>query len=280
MPTLPAPLPIIPGAGDLPVKTAEDVREGYPAHVKQVPAANAPVREAIVEGQRVMQLRYQERAGYAAVQSDPTRATGIYLAGHAEDRGFFKQQNEDDEALRARVFAVPDIVTPAAIVAVVNAILAPYSNVECQYLESALDRLFVQDGNGDTGWHSFIGAPPEYPDRYYALRPNSSPGGAWVFSNEIGRMFVLRVPVLESLDESHAFAWDGTVNLAAVGAPRSLWIHDGSDTGGSESNGSVATFITVGLATPLEVYQAIANTVTAIKGAGVRWMLVADPGLG
>ncbi len=275
MPTLPAPLPFVPGGGELPVNDADDVRAVYPRNLRG-PAENAPVREAIVEGQLATQLAYQERSAYAAAQADPTRATGIYLDGHAGDRGIFRQEDEDDESLRARMLAVPDIVTPAAIIAAVNAILAPYTSIECQYFESILDRWFVRSSAGLHDWRAFVGANPSYASRLYDQRQNSKPGGAWVFDGCVGRYFVVRVPILNATGVRRMWAFDGSVNLAALANPDGAWINDGSNVGGTEATGSVATFIGFGAKTALEVYQAIANSVNAIKGHGVRWQLIAD----
>jgi hypothetical protein len=285
MPTLPAPLPFIPGAGDLPVKSADDIRPEFPAPLRG-PAEAAPVREVIVEGERALMLEHQERAGYAAAQADPTRATGVYLDGHAEDRGTFRQPEELDEPLRARMLATPQIVTPTAIVSAVNAILAPYTTKLAQYHESILDRWFVNDGDPGSAWHSFVGAGPHYPDRLYddhqgtpGRRSQSDPGGAWVFPDSNGRMFVLRVPVIAGLEAGHAFVLDGSVNETVPGAVTGSFLGDGTDALGSESSGLVGMFITDGYASEVAVYQAVANSVEAIVGQGVRWQLVADPAL-
>lgn len=277
MPTLPITLPANPGGGDLPVKTAEDVRAVYPRAMRG-PAENAPVREALVAGQLETNLAYQERSAYAAVQADPTRATGIYLEGHASDREIFRQSGEDEEALRARMLGTPAIVTPQTIVATANDILAAYTTSEVRVFESILDRMFVEDGNPLDGWHSFIGAPPQYPDRHYDLRPNTEPTGSWVFDDALGRFFVMLVPELDSFDASHAYVFDGTVDIATTGA-QAPWIHNGTNTGGSEASGAVATFVTVGLGLAADVYQAVVNSIQAIKGHSVRWKLIADPAL-
>src|SRR5262245_5171408 len=109
MPGLPGPLPFIPAGGDLPVSSEDDVRKVLP-DLAQGPADEAPVREALVAAQQTMFERWQEASAYAAAQSDPTRATGIYLVGHAEDRELVKREGEDDEAFRERMFAPAELV--------------------------------------------------------------------------------------------------------------------------------------------------------------------------
>ncbi len=277
MPTLPVPLPFLPAGGDLPIVDEDGIRRELPAQM-QGDAAQAPVREALVSAQLAIFLAWQFASAWAAQQSDPTRAESLYLDGCGEDRSCFRQQGEIDETYQARMLAIPEIVTPEAILAAAGAILAPYSNVRPHLFEGT-DRWFVNDG-GSPGWHSFIGAPPSYPDRYYDDRPQSWPGGAWVFADDYGHYFVLRVPVIDNLDGSHLYPLDGTVGADQFGGDiAAAWIADGSDTGGSESSGAVASFVSVGFGTALDVYQAIVNSVEAIRGQGVRWMLYADPNL-
>ena len=83
-----------------------------------------------------------------------------------------------------------DLVTPTAILAAANTILALYTAVRAQYAESVLDRWFVHDGTA--GWHSFVGAQPQYLARLYPadaaanggfVRPSSEIGGAWAFAD-------------------------------------------------------------------------------------------------
>lgn len=274
MPTLPVPFPLIPAGGDLPVKSTDDCRDALPDNVRRPRPEDAPVREAILAGETAMFLAYQERAAYAAAQSDPTRAVGIYLQAHAEDRGVDVKDDEPDEQLRTRVFQ-RDLISPTAILAAADAILAPYTSKRARYLESGLDRLFI--GDGTATFHSFIAyVDPEYPDRLYDER-RGNPGGPWVFGDHNGRFFVLRVPEIASVTSvgirSHIFAG---------GAPPTeerAWIHDGTDEGGSESSGLVASFTSHSLSEPLAVYQAIADAVGRLVGNGVRWQLYVDPNL-
>src|SRR5579883_2421506 len=116
MPSLPAPTPLIPAAGDLVVSDSSDVLAVLPSFVRA--SDSAPVRDAIAAGLAAILRRHQELAGYASAQSDLLRATGLYLQGLCEDRGVFAQPGERDEDLRARALTTPDLVTPEAILAV------------------------------------------------------------------------------------------------------------------------------------------------------------------
>jgi hypothetical protein len=290
-------LPFIPAGGALPVSDSSDVLAVLPVFVRA--SDSAPVRDAIAAGLAAILKRHQELSAYAAAQSDLLRATGLYLDGACEEHGVFRQPGEEDEALRARALTTPDLVTPEAILATANAILAPWTTKQPQYLESGLDRLFISDGSAS--WHSFIGASPSYPDRCYpddhllnrgGVRPQSDPGAAWVFSDNIGRYFVLRVPVVAFVDVSLAYAGErlapsdpnfpqlggaepaaypplGVGDLPPASGGRGLFIGDGSSA-------DVATFVFPPLLDPLSVYQAVAVAVDRIKGHSIRWMLVVD----
>jgi hypothetical protein len=307
MAKLPASLPIVPSAGDLPVESSDEVLALLPAFVRATDSA--PVRDGIAAGLAAILKRHQLLAAYSAAQSDLLRATGLYLEGLCDDLGVIRHDGEEQEALRGRALTTPDLVTPEAILAAANALLAPWTRGHAQYIESGLDRLFISDGTAD--WHSFVGASPSYPDRLYPddavrnggdVRAQSDPGGAWIFSDNIGRFFVLRVPLVAAVDVPLAYAGsklaasDADVPerggaepaayppLAAGDLPpasggRGLFIADGSDASAAESDGSVATFLFAALSDPLSIYQAVATAVERIKGHSIRWALVSDPRL-
>lgn len=286
MPTLPLPGPVIPAAGDLPVQAASDVLDVLPkSHLPD--AGSTVVRDALVQCLLSMLLEYQNRAGYAAAQSDPGRATTQYEDGQFNDRGFRRAVSEQDESFRTRGLSVPALVTPVNVVAAVNAILAPFTKIQCQYLESDQDGLFLTD---DTGiYHSFLGAGPNYPDRLFpsdaisnggVFRPNADPGGAWLFPDTTGRFFVLRVPDLSSYNSAHAFLGNGTdtnrsESLGSIG----VFLGDGSNTNNSEVNGTIGAYMDSDVTTASGIYQSIIDTVESIRGHSIRWELFVDSNL-
>jgi len=180
--------------GDVPVTEDADVLAVLPFFARG--SDPAPIRDALVAAIRVILTTYQDAAAYAASQSDVLSATGPYLdalLGPTTKRNV----NEEDEDYRARGLSLQDVVTPAAIVAAVNSIIAPTT---CTYLEPSLDRMFL--GDGTQVWHSFVGAAPQYLDRYYPndaaanggiVRPNVDPGLGYLFSDGNGRIFILRI---------------------------------------------------------------------------------------
>jgi hypothetical protein len=252
-----------------------DVLAVLPAFVRR--SDSAPVRDALASALVHILRRYRQLSAYAAKQCDITRATGIYLESLCSEHGVYKQPGESDDQLRARALTTPDLVTPAAILAAANTILALYTSARALYAESILDRWFVSDGTAS--WHSFIGAQPQYFARLYPadaaanggfVRPSSEIGGAWAFSDQVGRFFVLRVPVLTGLASAHAFV---AADLNAPADAR-VFVGDGS------SKASAGMFVYESPSTALAAYQAIVNAISRIKGHSVRWALYADPKLG
>ena len=226
------------------VNGAADVVAAYP---RQYRTDEHPVLDAAAEALAAMHSMYQDASDNAAAQSDILRATGIYLDGLAEDRGVARASGESDDAYRARTIAWKSVVTPSAILGIVNTILASYGvGKVAQLFESILDRWFVEDGTTD--WccpictsDTLIG--PSYPNRLYPddallndgqFRPQSDPGEALTFAYDEGRMFVLRVP-------------------ADAGIVDEL---------------------------PDEVFAAIINSVNRIVGQSIVWAMWVDPRLG
>jgi hypothetical protein len=161
-------------------------------------------------------------------------------------------------------------VTPASIVAAANAILAPVTSVQAQYFESVLDRLYLTDGT--LPWHSFVGTvSPTYFDRLYrddagvngTQVPNREPGGGWVFGDEIGRYFVLRVPVVGDTDLALAYAGFNDF----LGIPIVLFHHH--DTLPPELGGAEAGAPELDGTTVVEPPQTGANFPTTAGGRGL-----------
>lgn len=264
MPIYPA--TFLPSGGETPITTTADVLAEYPLRIRQEPVA--PVRDAAVELQAEIFLAYQNASAYAAAQSDPTRATGVYLEAFAAEVGIFPQDGAGDEALRTRLFSPLAVVTPEAIKAIVNALLAPVTDAQCSLWESVSDRWFVSDDSAD--WHSFVGdgstdMAPDYPDRRYALRGNCMPGGPAAFNESNGRMFILRLPEIEAADNEGAFP---RLPLDGHDTDR-FFVNDGS--------GDWHGFAFAGGKSAQAIYSAIVNAVESIRGHGVRWLAFVDP---
>lgn len=274
MPTLPFTLPAQLSV-DAAVCSADD-------HVQAMPAAyrneEHPVLEDLAAAHAAMHAAYQARADYAAAQSDVLRATGKHLDGLGEDRQVPRAEGELDDAYRSRIVSWTNTVSPRAIIAAVNEILAPLTTGKAQWCESLTDAWFVTDGSAEAaGMHSFVGdglsnVCPRYPDRGYEddasinsgrYEPQLSPGGALAFADTIGRHFLLRIPQLNDADAPRLFATSGD-DSGQLG----MFVSDGSGPGFAFASNSYLLSI--------EAYQAIADTVQRIKGHGIRFSMVVD----
>lgn len=264
MPSLPLPLgPSALTGGVLPVTGSADVLAEFPRPQRN--ADVAPVRDAFVAAFAAGFVKYQNEASRAALQSDPMMATGNYLKSFADEHGVIPGVDETEASVRSRLFTAPEVVTPEFIVAGVNALIAPHSPIGCHLSELELDGWFVHDGTSE--WDSFIGEEPDYPDRYYEDLPYLTPGGA-VPSWGYIRSFLLRVPPLEGSDDDFTFMLEDEDGV---------FVNNGTDIFGSESDGSVAFSIYENPLTSDEIYKSIVGYVERVKGQGISWSLLADP---
>lgn len=271
--TTPISAPVLLADEEPPVLTPADVRRAYPSALADRTEDEAPVLAAAIDGQTAMFVAFQDGAAQAAAQSDPARATGMHLDGHAEDRGIKRSAGEEDETLRARMFFPDGVVTPEAIKATADAVLEPYTETPCILWETILDRWFVFDGGGDASSHVGDGDDDAgggfYPDRYYNDRETSHPGGAMPFDDHDGRYYVLRVPDLGGLGEKASFVFNGTQDA----------IDDGPGWFVFDSSADVGAFVFENTRTAREIYEAIVAAVAPLVGHGVRWMMTIDPKL-
>jgi len=289
---MPAP-PVIPGqlGTELAVKSTQDVLDVLPAEMRR--AETAPVRDAISAALVELLLEAQQAASYAADQANAHRATDQYQDGLGEDRGLHRAPDETNAQYRDRIFEVPEVVTHDAIRGAVNAILAPWTSVQCQVFDAVLDRLFIRsNGATSAAWHSHIAKTatrvgPNYPIRFFEgdspnnggnSLPGNDPGGARLFKDQVGRMFVVLVPDLSPLNSTPAFLYVSppplivALKAASFGKKPGFYV----GTGVSSKN---TTYVSKGTKVALDVYAAIVSKVNEIAGQSVRWALYADPKL-
>jgi hypothetical protein len=270
--------PLIPGAGPHPVVDSSAVTAVLPDALS-MPEVDL-IRDALVDALTALMIEWQYRSDYAAALVDPIRAVKQYLAALANDKGTAKAVGEDDEALRARAFQQRSCVTEGAIIAGVNLILSLVTVTECQLNDATLDRWFLHDGTDGAGgpaiWHSFVGAGPNYPDRYFAddavnnggySRPNSEVHGARLYSDAIGRHLLLRVPDFgfQLLDAPFVYSAPNENQPAGIG----FFVGDGSDA-------AIASYINSTITDPIGIYQAIGNFMNNVCGQSIRWEMLSD----
>jgi hypothetical protein len=175
--------------GDLPVACTGDVQAELAGEIADPPVA--PLRDAIVGGVTAMLEEYQRRASYAAAQSDPLRATGVYLDEIGSfERGIHKQAGETETSYRARINAFTGVADPEDIIAAANAVLAPYApNIaaklsSCVYFEHN-DCWFARSGP----FYDLVGATNASPIQITARFPLDASiqnGDKVVVSNVLG----------------------------------------------------------------------------------------------
>jgi hypothetical protein len=275
MPSLPIPLafPAPLDATDLPVHGPADVLAVLPDDHDRADPVEAPVFHGLVEAEAELFLAYQARASYAAAQSDPSRATGIYLAEFGRDVHVLWQRDvESAEGFRDRLFGRFKGAAPEVIKAAVDAFLMPYTAARCELFEPLSDRLYLFDAAGPG--HALVGdgmadIAPAYPWRRYDLRGRVSPGGALLFTDSYPRSFWLRVPDLAGAEELAACL----TAAASQDDPESgLYVDDGADE-------LAGAFLFDARQTADAVYAAIIHAVDLLAGHGVSWTLLIDPKL-
>lgn len=258
--------------GSLPVVDDSDVLKEFPRPHRN--NDTAPIRDAFVRAFAESFLEYQDDAENTSAQLDPLRATGEYLRSIAAERQVFPVSGESEEHLRSRLFSAPSIVTPGAIQSAVNDILDRYTTKRCQVCEPLMDAAFLSDGIADAYDGGFFLDTPVYPDRLYpedaALNdgffiPDNMPGD-FILESEVPRTFLIRVPVLQAADTLFAFVGE-------------MFIGDGTDAFGTESDGTVACSVYGDGLTETQIYDAVVGTVEVIKGQGMSWILWVDSSL-
>ena len=278
--------------GPLPVSSTADVAGEWAPEI-QAPL-QAPLRDAIQDGQAALLLKYQRKSRYAAAQSDPGRATDEYLDEALEERGVYRQTGESNSAARTRMFAGQAVVSMPAIIAAANAILAQYTSVSCRYAEQS-DGWFASSPGSSWSCHAFSRADaanaahtPNYPDRLYpgavpagfGSLPLRRPPGLMPNIDQAGRWFLLRAPDISSLDNEIATVsnvGNSSFDAAAAAAAGRPGFFVGSGTNLADKN---VTFVfSFAGQTADDVYTALISAVNALVGQGVRWSLIVDPNL-
>ncbi len=252
-----------------PVETSDDALQALPEEVQA--SDSAPIRDALVEAATEMFKAFQDRALYASEESDPLRADSYYLDGLGRDREVYKGPGEDEESYRDRIFDKELVVTPEAILSIVNDIVVQFSAIEPQIFESELDRWFAHYAATDSVWHSFLGSNPQYLDRLYPddsgsnggyVREQSQPGTIWAFRSEIGRYFVLKIPPLTAADSQFSFISSNEDHQTYI-----------------SSNEDHTAYLYTNALTEKEAYDLIISRVNRAIGQSIRWQLYVDPNL-
>lgn len=299
-----SPIQIFPNTGGtlpndtLPIVTSDNVLAILPAYMRATDSA--PIRDAIVAALTVMATTYEEAATYAASQRDVIYATGDNLDSLLN---IPRRPGELDEDYRIRGLGFRDVVTPNAMCAAVNSLIAP---LKCYYLEPALDQFFLQgviddgtDHTANTTWGCFFNVAAQYQDRFYPddatfnnglVKLNVNPGAAGLWDNTDGRMFALYIPDLAALNDSIALIWSGIkfdpsdLDVPEHGGANRPEQGQGQSLGGfgiypMGFTGTISAkqFVYSSSVSETAKYNQIIDVVERIRGAGFQWTLLTQP---
>jgi hypothetical protein len=282
---------------DLPVNDVSDVLAVAPSVLR--PDSVAPVRDGIFAGITALCQACQSWGIYAAAQSDPLRATGVYEDAIGGERSIFRS-GALDEPYRDAILTPPTNVTPQAILAAANAILAPFTAVQAKYCESRSDRLFIYPDLAGPGppaaappppygnaaflyLESDIARSPAYADRLYEsdaatngglFCPGREPGAARIFADDVGRMFLLRAPDLTSVDAQDTPVYTG---LPANGDD--FFVAADASSPITDPTLASTSYVLQNPTLSSTLYASLINAVAHVLGQSVRWELFVDPQL-
>lgn len=153
-----------------PARTIDDVRRLLPGYAQA--GADTPMRAAVLGGWRASANFMWARAGLALnAQRSPRHASGQKLDYWAPFYGRRRAPGENDPAYRARLLTAVNMVTPVAIKAAVDALVAQFTLQKANYQEPvAGDAMFMHPAtvsdppkpnasvvsNVVPNWHAFI----------------------------------------------------------------------------------------------------------------------------
>src|SRR5690606_15826838 len=116
--------------------------------LRHIPASYHPLKPWLA-GMAAMLSEAEARGAALAEVGTFGGATGMWLRLHARGYGLKPGPNESDEALRDRLRNPERRVTPEAVLAAVNAALAPYTETQAELVEwwdyPVVDDDFVVD---------------------------------------------------------------------------------------------------------------------------------------
>jgi hypothetical protein len=137
---------------DRPVPSLDDAQKLLPGWAREF---DSPVRDAMLAAWRAMANVLWARIGHLLARYiSPRFASGAWLGdwGAALKRA---KSDETEGQYRTRLLNPPQVVTPNAIQAAVDAVVAEYTPIKAVYLEPAVDAAFCSPVSG-CDWASFM----------------------------------------------------------------------------------------------------------------------------
>lgn len=199
---------IVADATDPPVRWA--IEELLPFLPGWARAGSLAVRDAMLKALAEMcRLAWAQMSRRLNAQRSPRHAAGAWLTEHGELRHVPRAPGEDESAYRQRLLHPIAIITPNAIKAAVDAVVAKVTRSKAAYLEPAVDgSIFLApvDENGDQTvaewscfWQGttqrFWGYDPDRPDATWGVYLTLAPGTTGTSGNPGAPLFWIILPV-------------------------------------------------------------------------------------
>jgi hypothetical protein len=246
--------------------TLDDALNLLPAWARE---PDSDVRDAMLEAWREMANFIQAKTGHLlGAVATPRHAEGLWLAEWGETYHRPKAAGESEGQYRARLLDQGDVVSPNAIKAAVDALVAEYSPIPPVYQEPATDAIFWAPIEGP--WTAFwqpttVRLWAVYPDNI-----NPTVGAYWVPDVQYALFWII-LPGDQSAGELHAYyqlddAGDAGTQWPTLAFDPSFIMPPGEELGYVFDSD-----------TPL--LEQVRSTVEPIRGAGVIWAAYGDFGI-
>jgi len=263
---LPDEYDLCPDRNDQILPTLDDAMALLPGWAQRL---DSPVRDALLEAWRAMANMLQAKLGQFIAQTySPRTAEDTWLDEFGQLLHQPKTGNESEGEYRARLLARGDVVSPNAIKAAVDALVAKVSPIAPVYLEPATDAIFWSDLGSP--WTAFWQPVDhrlwaDYPDNI-----NPHVGVYWVPDVEYA-LFWIVLPGDSGASEPQVYCQPND-----EGAPGTQWINLFNDPSFVMPVNTEVGFV---FANDTPLLEQIASSVNTIRGGGVTWMAFSDFGI-
>jgi hypothetical protein len=210
-------------------------------------------------------LRWQDLGFEVAQLTAPVGGRDDTLSMLGDERRVYPQRNEDEDAFRHRAARLPEAISPLALQAGVNRVLAPFG-LKCRMIDRMTDGY---------------GVPPGFKGLYYDLPPELTPEWMSYYDlpeEDAGTM----VPIADWQATRHIWVYLPPLGQGFFGA-----VYDGVPGGPEyvlEDGTVIASYYDLAYydGFPLigaSVYAQIYETLNSLKLAGVSFSILLDPDL-
>lgn len=238
-------------SGAPPALQFDDALKLLPAWVRNL---TSPVRDALIRAWVAQWNLVWARSGRALAQvTTPRDAEGAWLDAWADLYQRAKRPGESDPELRERLLNPPDVVSPDAIHAAVEPLVAEVTPADAAFIEPAIDAAFASSLT--SAWNAFAQADDT---RLWADYPDAPERTAGAYA----------VPVVTTL-----LAWVVLPGALSDGDPVAYVQPTAANFDAySYADGNAFAFGVQGT-----LFDRVVNELRSRLGAGVQWMVFNDP---